>query len=95
MSEDFTKLASDIRQPDKFARIFCEAAKTQKSIHSALGDVVIALLKQNSDAKDAIQAIVKEVDRGYGRFLMGRIGFAIWTIAILLLGELLRYFLKT
>lgn len=80
--------------PDKFASIFCEAAKTQKNIDSTLKDVLVELLRKDKDAQNSIKKIVEEVDRGYGRFLMGRIGFGIWTIVMLLIGELVRYFLK-
>jgi hypothetical protein len=95
ISGNVTKLSNNILQPDKFASIFCEAAKTQKSIDSALEDVVIALLNQNSNAREAIKEIIKDVDRNYGRLLMGWFGLGIWTIATLLFGEIVRYFLKT
>jgi hypothetical protein len=78
--EDVANLKSDLRQPDKFASIFCEAAKTQKSIDSALKDLVTNLLKNDVAVKESVQNIVEDVDRRYGRLLLGKAGWAIWAI---------------
>lgn len=78
--EDVAKLSNDIRQPDKFAQIFCEAAQTQKSIDYALKHVVVDLLQKDIDAQQTITSIVEKVDRGYERLLLGKAGWAIWVI---------------
>lgn len=93
--KDLSDSYSELTNPDKFAEIFCAAAKAHKGIDSVLKDVLVDLLRTDKDAQSYIKKIVVEVDRGYGRILTGRLGFGIWTIIMLLFGELVRYFLKT
>lgn len=93
MSEDVAKLTSDLRQPDKFAQIFCEAAKTQKSIDYALKDAIVDLLAKNSEAQEAVTSIVQKVDRNYAHILFGKVGFGVWTIIVVIVeGIILSYF---
>jgi len=91
--EDVAKLTSDIRQPDKFASIFCEAAKTQKSIDHVLRDAIVDILAKNSEAQQAITLIVEKVDRDYTRVLSGKIAWGIWTITLIVVPTILNYFL--
>ena len=94
ISSDLAKLSSDLRQPDKFAQIFCEAAKTQKSIDCALKDVIVELLAKNSEAQQAITAIVESVDRNYTRVLSGKVAWGIWTITIIAIESILHSYFK-
>lgn len=91
--EDVAKLTSDIRQPDKFAQIFCEAAKTQKSIDCTLREVVVSLLQKDSGVQQTVTSLVEQVDRSYQRILLGRASFAVWTITILVIEAIIRKFL--
>ena len=91
--EDVAKLSSDIRQPDKFAQIFCEAAKTQKSIDYAMRDVIVDLLGKDASVQKMVTSIVENLDRNYGRILLGKVGWGIWTIMIMVIeGVILSYF---
>lgn len=88
ITEDVAKLTSTITQPDKFASIFCETAKTQKNIDQVLKDIIVDLLAKNSEAQQAIASVVEKVDRNYQRAIEGKIGIAIgaaiWTITLIL-----------
>jgi len=91
-AENLATLESDIRQPDRFAQIFCEAAKTQKSIDCTLRDILINLLQKDSSAQEAITSIVEGVDRSYGRLLMGKAGWAIWAIIGMVIEAVIQYY---
>lgn len=92
--EDVANLKSDLRQPDKFAQIFCEAAKSQKNIDSTLKNVLIDILQKDEDAKKSIKSIVESVDRSYWRMFVGKLGFAVWTIIVLIVERMLHHFIK-
>jgi hypothetical protein len=94
IAENVAQLSSDLRQPDKFAQIFCEAAKTQKVIDSAIRDVIVNVLQKDTDTQQAIFSIVDKADRTYARLLMGRMGFVIWTIAIIFIEALIHKFFR-
>ena len=91
--ERLDNLSSDLKQPDKFAQIFCEAAKTQKSIDYVLKEAIVDLLAKNSEAQEAVTSIVEKVDRNYQRVLSGKVGIAIWSIILLILPPVLSYLL--
>lgn len=94
ISENVNKLSNDIRQPDKFAQIFCEAAKTQKNIDYILKEVIVDLLSKNSEAQQAITSIVAKVDRDYTRAFSGKVAWGIWTITIIVIEAILHAYFK-
>lgn len=62
-NEAIRKLSATIEQPDKFAEIFCTAAKTQKNIDTALKDLIKDLLQHDHVARNIIKSIIREVDK--------------------------------
>jgi hypothetical protein len=92
--EDVAKLTNTITQPDKFAQIFCEAAKTQKNIDHVLKDIIVELLGRNSEAQQAIASVVEKVDRDYTRVLSGKLGFGIWAIILIIVETVLHSYFK-
>ncbi len=94
IQENVDKLSSDLRQPDKFAQIFCEAAKSQKSIDAALKAVLIDLLQKDSEAQEVVTSLIEKADRNFVRLLNGKIGWAIGTITLLFVEALIFKFLK-
>lgn len=78
--KDLPDPCNELTKPDRFAQIFCEAAKAHKGIDNVLKDVLIELLKKDIEVQKSIEIIVENVDRGYGRLLLGKAGWAIWAI---------------
>lgn len=95
ISSDLAKLSSDLRQPDKFAQIFCEAAKTQKNIDHVLKDIIVDLLAKNSEAQEAVTSVIEKVDRSYHRAISGKVAWGVWTVILIVLPSIINYFLGT
>ncbi len=82
------ELSANLNQPDKFAEIFCSAAKTQKKIDNTINDCIRMLLKTDTDARNSIKNIVKEVNREDLKLIVNKIGLAAWSILLLIIGAM-------
>jgi len=83
------RLTASLEQPDKFARIFCDAVKTQKTMDDALKDVMRNLMKHDKDARYFIKEIVKEFEKESLWASTKKFGFAIWTLFVAAFGVII------
>jgi catalase (peroxidase I) len=99
-SDDFNiqdtllNLSANFEQPDKFAEIFCNAAKKQKSIDSTLKDIVRELLKHDKDTVDHLKSVQRQVNKEDLKNLARQIGATGWSVIMLVLGGIISLLLK-
>jgi rubrerythrin len=86
----FEKLQASIEQPDKFAKIFCDAAKTQKTIDDALKEVLRSLIKHDNDTRNSLKDILREVEKEELKSYLKKIGFGGWTILVVIITAILQ-----
>jgi hypothetical protein len=89
------KAHDTIEHPDKFAEIFIKAAKSQTVISEYLESEVQTNLSSDQikkTIKNLVEEHFKESWKSFLRSNGAKIGFAIWTIAILVLGAWLKKF---
>jgi len=84
-NEAIRKLSATIEQPDKFAEVFCTAAKTQKNIDTALKELIKDLLQHDHSARAIIKSIIREVDKEDWRHYAKKIGLVGWSIILVLI----------
>jgi hypothetical protein len=80
------KLAANLEQPNKFATIFCEAAKTQKTMDDVLKSIMKNLIQHDKDARSFIKDILKEFEKENLWASLKNFGFAIWSLLTLTIG---------
>lgn len=82
-----------IDRPEKFAELFCKVAESQTNIQDFLKKFVINFTKENPEFKKELRQLIKdEFKKDYRAWLRttaGKIGFAIWTILIIILTTLI------
>jgi ferritin len=83
-----------LNQPDKFAELFCNAAKTQRIIDAALKEIVSELIKKDSDTKEHLKSLVREVEKEDFRAFLRKVGFAGWTLLVAAFSATVVFFIK-
>ena len=78
------ELSANLTQPDRFAEIFCTAAHTQKKIDETLRSVVRQLIKSDHETIAEIKVIIKKVAKEDLMVLGKNIGFATWSIILII-----------
>jgi hypothetical protein len=89
--ETIKTLSDNIYRPDKFAEIFCAAAKKQKMIDDCLKEIVRDLLGRDHETKEHVKLIIEEYEKQNVRRMYKKIGFAFWSIFLLFLGSLFTF----
>ncbi|QQR61107.1 hypothetical protein IPH19_01410 [Candidatus Uhrbacteria bacterium] len=78
-----------IDRPDKFAELFCQAAKTQTSVKEVLWEQIRSILTTDVEARNALKVIVREVEKEDVRIFGKKIGFGVWTLFTIGMGAFL------
>lgn len=73
-------LRANLEQPDKFSDIFCNAAKTQKSIDNVLKDTIRELLKHDKETLEHVKNVQRQVNKEDIRNIIKQIGWGGWTL---------------
>lgn len=82
----YTDLSAQITQPDKFARLFCDAAEKQKDIDKALKKIIRDLIKEDSETQNSIKVYIKEVEQEDLKAYFRKIGSKAWGTVIFISG---------
>lgn len=86
-------LSATLNQPDKFAAIFCTAAKSQKVIDELLHTLIKGLLQSDNEIKIYFKNIIREYEKEEWKLMIkGWFGIA-GAIALVAIGSLLDHFL--
>lgn len=80
------KVSASLEQPDKFAEIFCNAAKKQKSIDNTLRAIMIDLLKNDQEARVQVKALLREVEKEDWRAFVRKGAGLLWTMLSIIFG---------
>jgi hypothetical protein len=87
--ETIKTLSDNINRPDKFAEIFCAAAKKQKMIDDCLKEIMRDLLSHDHATKERVKLIIEDHEKQNLKFLYKKIGFTLWSLFLLCLGAIL------
>ncbi len=87
-------LSDNLTQPDKFAEIFCNAAKSQKKIDGLLKDSIRDLLKNDTLTRDEIKSLINETNKANWKTILKGLWFAIWSIILIIITTLANRFLS-
>lgn len=88
------RLSASLDQPDKFAEIFCSAAKSQKNIDATLKDVMRDLLKSDKDTRDFVKDLLREVEHEDWRLFVKKFGGLLWALLLIAFGAILTVILE-
>jgi hypothetical protein len=61
---------------------------------TAIKNVVVDLMGNDADIQNTIISIIEKTDRKHARLLMGKLGIAVWTIAIIVVEALVFKIIK-
>ena len=86
--QQMVRVAATIDQPDKFAKVFCEAAKSQKTIDDALKTVVKSLVQHDKETRDFIKSIQRELEKEDWWLVLKKFGLLGWTLIVAILGAI-------
>lgn len=90
----FRKISASLDQPDKFAEIFCSAAKTQKNIDTTLKDIMRDLLKNDRESRELVKDMLREVEKEDWKFFIKKSGGIVWTLGSIAFGAVLTAVLR-
>jgi hypothetical protein len=104
-SEDLVKvkaainhLLAHIEQPNKFAELFCEAARKQKDIDHTLKITITNLIAHDKDARALMKGLIREIETEDWKFFLQKIGTTGIAVGSLITGVFLTalfgYFFK-
>ena len=94
--DDFTpsktveEVAANLEQPDKFAKIFCNAANSQKEIDLVLKKNIKEVIKTDKEIYDFLKEIMRQVDKEDWRSFLTKIGALGWAVILLAIGGILQ-----
>lgn len=75
-------LSANLEQPDKFAEIFCKAAKKQKDIDNILKDTIKNLLQHDNETRKMIKDMLREIEKEDWKKFLKKIGMAGWSLIV-------------
>lgn len=88
------KAHDTIEHPDKFADVFCNAAETQSKVKDVIKKQIEVSTATDPAVRKSLKEIVKEVEKEEMWIWGKKIGFAAWTVLILVMGALLNKWIK-
>lgn len=98
---DIEQLRSDLHvlverygDDDKFGKTFEAVAAKDKRVDAAVSTILVQLIGTNTAVRGAITAAVDATDRQWQHVFGKRLGFGLWSVALLVIGALVdRYVL--
>lgn len=91
---EIKKLQDNFYQPDKFAKTFCEAAKTQKSIDLALRKIIKKLIKDDPQTVEALKKHLRDINKEDWKTFIKKIGISGWSIIMASIGAIMATILR-
>lgn len=88
------KLSETIDQPDKFAEVFCSAARSQKIIDCVLKETMRDLMKSDSETRSMIKEMLREVESEDWRSFVRKAFGSIWSLSLIAFGAVLAAVLR-
>jgi len=87
-TDEHTKILSELHDRvgtnENFGKTFKGAAEDSKAIDEALETIVIKLLKNNKEARDAVEDVVGDIDnRQTKKQLGGLMKIALWVLSLI------------
>ncbi len=89
-----SELSASIQQPDRFAQIFCEAAKKQKAIDEVLKETFRNLIKNDPDTQNIIKGFIREVEKEDFKSWIKRVGRGLSYLFALIAGAVMQALLR-
>lgn len=83
------RLSASLEQPDKFAEIFCSAAKKQKEIDNILKDNIRELIKYDSTMREQVKGLLREIEQEDFKYFLKRGGSLLGTFVSMVLGSVI------
>ena len=90
----YDALSANIEQPERFAQLFCKAAKKQKSIDEVLKNVIRDLLDNDQKTIDRVKRLQRDVDKEDWRNFIKKVGLVGWSIIMVAIGAAITIILK-
>jgi hypothetical protein len=86
-----------LQRPDKFAKLFCDAANKQVDIQNTIKKFIKDSLESDIQTRNALKGMIRHENKeSWKAFMMstgGKIGLGIWTIVTILLTVLAERYL--
>jgi hypothetical protein len=88
------KAHDTIEHPDQFANVLCNVVETQSKVKDAIKKEVKIAVCSDLEMKTFLKEVIKEVEKEEMWIWGKKIGFAVWTILILIAGALISKYIK-
>ncbi|HEV2917584.1 MAG TPA: hypothetical protein VGW78_07625 [Candidatus Babeliales bacterium] len=83
-----------IDQPEKFAKLFCNAAESQRSIDKVLAKKIRNMIKTDSNTIESIKKLQREVDKEDWKNFIKKIGLTGWSLFMASFGAIAALILR-
>jgi hypothetical protein len=92
--EKLDKAHDILQHPDLFAEVFCKVAETQSKVKEIIMAEIRKATENDNDTKKFLKEIIKQVEKEEMWIWGKKIGFAVWTVLILIVGALITKYIK-
>jgi hypothetical protein len=86
--QSIQELSANLTQPDKFAEIFCNAAKTQKKIDDVIKENIREMLRKDYSVINDVKKIVMDSNKEDRWLIFNKVGLAAWSILLIVITAL-------
>ncbi len=94
LSESIRRLSERLGDDDKFVGTFEAVSRKDKRIDLTIKESLRSLIATDVDVSAALEKKIEALDRAWMKFLGKRVGFAVWSVVILLIGALVGHFVN-
>ncbi len=84
------RVAASLDQPAEFAKIFCTAAETQKTIDNILKKNVKEVIRSDAEARENIKGLLREIEKEEWKAFTRKFFGLGWAILLIILGAVLQ-----
>ena len=86
------KLTERFGDEDKFVSTFETVARKDKRVDLVIKTSLRALIESDPDTSETLKSLVSKIDRAWMGMFTKRLGLAVWSIALLVIGGLIEHF---
>ena len=92
--KELTEKVNTLCSLEGFAKTFCDKADESTRIRSKISEIFIQLINKDEPTRDSIRKLIAENDGRNIWAWLQRIGFAVYSIVLLMLGSGLKAFIE-
>ena len=92
--KEIARISATLEQPDKFAELFCKAAKSQTNVSQILQTIIRQSLQTDQITRDTVKDLIKEYEKEEWWVIIRRSFSVGWTAIVVIFSGALGYWIK-